>query len=528
MKRFTAFLLAFVFCICLVAPSSARAADFQATYTSDLSLGNYKYFLIFSYFGTYYLFCLNDRSEDNFDSGVQFFVTSSPSTSYLGITGGSVSKYYVYRYTFNGSVFSSGRTIDTSTDNYWDFYNSGGGAVVLASNCDIYDQDGYKIRSGDYENFLTYFTNPEQVQYVVNNYVPEEPTSEGGNSGGNLNIDFSSLTDSLKGFFDSLNNTLNDLIDVVSSIPDNISGAVSSSFHEAVTDYLSSIDNRLANILEMILTKSLLTEYLQNIKIAVEDADTHINDYLSQINVKNGVISNTLGSILTEIQSINTTLTNFYTDFPQEIKKVTDSIETLETTLSLDLIQFQAVVNNKFNDVLNILDTIGGSVLSIENYVKYISDISGHVGSIDIYFKSFYENFTGSFTNTINSIFNAICSLPSLIYNDLKYLFIPQNDDYFKDIIDTINAKFGFIHQFIELGDILVDNSGSFTNTPPVFKIELKDNKYFGTVTFNLVDWSKVSDYIPYVKALTSGITLYSFIRRTRKKLPEVISGGGC
>lgn len=523
MKRFTAFFLSIILCICCLVPVSVRAAEFQATYTSDLDLSNCKYFFICSDNSDYYLYCLNDRADSNFN-GIQFFVSSDSSKSYLGITGGTVSKYVVSRFKYNSlsGFFENKNALSGSYSSGWDFYNSGSGRKILAANADIYDQDGYKIRSGDYENFLSYFTNPEQVQHVVNNYVPEEPTSEGGNSGSNFNIDFSSLTDSLKGFFDSLNNTLNDLIDVVSSIPANVSGAVSSSFHKAVTDYLSSIDNRLANILEMILTKSLLTEYLQNIKIAVEDADTHINDYLSQINVKNGVISNTLGSILTEIQSINTTLTVFCnTDFPQSVQNIIDSITDFKNTFSLFVTNF----NNIFG--VNFESSIRGQLNSIINSCVNISgkigNISGSIGDISIDLKKMFDD-NGYFQRIINAI-NAI---PASIQDILEYLFIPQNDDYFKDIIDTINAKFGFIHQFIELGDVLVDNSGSFTNTPPAFKIEFKDNKYLGTVTFNLVDWSKVSDYIPYVKALTSGITLYLFIRRTRKKLPEVISGGGC
>lgn len=515
MKRFTAFCLALLIIFLPFSYSeryiNSYAAEPFITYSSDWNFADYDFIFLGGTSSVTSIFMLRSNSSNNYSDKIQFFVSTDVNKTSIYFSSNSHSlDYYSHSYRIK-SPFTSTEYIDYSSVYGFNFYGTDS-FHIIASTADIVDQDGYTVFHADYDEFLSYFTNADKVRSVTSDYsTSEEPTSEGGSSGGNLNIDFSSLTDSLEGFFDSLNDTLNDLIDVVSSIPDNISGAVSSSFHEAVTDYLSSIDNRLANILEMILTKSLLTEYLQDIKIAVEDADTHINDYLSQINVKNGVISNTLGSILTEIQSINTTLTNFYIDFPQEIKKVTDKVGILETTLSAFLTNFNSFVTS----LTSKLDNISYDIISKLNSIQ-VNELTAISNKLNV--------LSSGFQNVVN----AVNGIPASIQDILEYLFIPQNNDYFKDIIDTINAKFGFIHQFIELGDVLVDNSGSFTNTPPAFKIEFKDNKYLGNVTFNLVDWSKVSDYIPYVKALTSGITLYLFIRRTWKKLPEVISGGGC
>ena len=530
MKHFTAFFLTIVLCICCLVPVSARAAEFQVTYSSDLGISDYKYFFIClnQSDNCYYLFCLNDR-VNSLSNGIQFVVNADSSQSKLkGGTSGDTATYTYcwFKYNSDTNTFGNKSTSGNTTMSGWDFYNSGSGRKILAANADIYDQEGYKILSGDYENFLSYFTNPEQIQHVVNNYVPEEPTSEGGSSGesgGLINIDFSGITSTFTNLITPIQLKLADIYNILLDIKQIVNERI----------YL-----KIIHINELQREVEKVTDKLDDVVTAlgstaiVDKLDSISYDIISkldsiQINELTA-IKNKLDDIKNILNVFEIKFTNFTDIGNSSIRTIVDSIETAETTIATDLVQFQSAVTNKFVDVLNILDTIGGSVLSIESYVKYISDISGHVSSIDVYFKSFYENFTGSFTNTINSILNAICSLPSLIYEDLKYLFIPQNDDYFKDIIDTINAKFGFIHQFIELGDVLVDNSGSFTNTPPNFTIELKDNKYFGTVTFNLVDWSRVSDYIPYVKALISGITLYLFIRRTRKKLPEVISGGGC
>ena len=66
MKRFTAFFLAFAFCFCFFVPSSARAAEFQATYTTDISIQNYKYCFITVKNGAYVLYLVNENENTSF------------------------------------------------------------------------------------------------------------------------------------------------------------------------------------------------------------------------------------------------------------------------------------------------------------------------------------------------------------------------------------------------------------------------------------------------------------------------------
>ena len=278
MKRFTAFLLALVLCLTCLIPVSANAAEFQATYTSDLGLGNFKYFFIArTSSGDYCLYCLKDK-EGNISEGIQFYVSSDPKKSYLGIEGGQVSKYFGSRFSFTASTgfFSNKSALSGSYVTGWNFYNSNNSSnVILASNADIYDQDGYKIRSGDYENFLSYFTNPEQVQYVVNNYVPASKDDNGGGSGG-VNIDLSEILDRLDAiinFFGGSDGGSQSIGEALIALTNTLEAVTTAVSTEIVNEVLTNIDNRLANISQMILERTLLTEYLTNIKIAVEDAD---------------------------------------------------------------------------------------------------------------------------------------------------------------------------------------------------------------------------------------------------------------
>ena len=496
MKRFTTFFLAFVLCFTCLFPMSVRAAEFQATYTSDLELGDYKYFFICQDSSNYVLYCLSDKEGNNID-GIQFYVTSTSSSSYLGVKGGTVSKYNIVRYTFNSSTGLFASRNEVTSGSYitgWDFYSSGSGKVILAANADIYDQDGYKVRSGDYSNFLTYFTNPEQVSHVINNYVPEpttEPATTGegsGESGGLINIDFSGITSTFTNLITPIQLKLADIYNILVDIKQIVNERI----------YL-----KIIHINELQREVEKVTDKLDDIVTALGSTD--IVDKLDSVSDD---ITDELSDILTALSGFSTNFQTFCTTFNGSF---TDRIESIKDTLTVISVRFTTFCNGWASK----LDNISYDIISKLNSIQ-----SGELTAI--------SNKLNGLSSGFQSVVTAVNGIPSSIQDILEYLFIPQNDDYFQDIIDTINSKFGFINQFIELGDVLVNNSESFTNTPPNFTIEFEDNDIFGDLSFDLIDWSKISDYVSYVKALTGGITLYLFIRRTRKRLPEIISGGGC
>ena len=497
MKQFTAFFLTIVLCFLCLVPVSARAAEFQATYTSNLPFEDYDYFIIFydNSNSSYWLYILNSYGENSVD-GVQFYVTSSPSTSYLAVTSGATQFYRGNSYKFDDSEFfvQNGSVTSGGTKSNFNFHGTDTGRGILSSNCDIYDQNNYKIRSGDYENFLSYFTNPEQVQHVVNNYVPE-PTTEAattgegsGESGGLINIDFSGITSTFTNLITPIQLKLADIYNILVDIKQIVNERI----------YL-----KIIHINELQREVEKVTDKLDDIVTTLGSTD--IVDKLDSVSDD---ITDELSDITTALSGFSTNFQTFCTTFNGSF---TDKIESIKDTLTVISVRFTTFCNGWASK----LDNISYDIISKLNSIQ-----SGELTAI--------SNKLNGLSSGFQSVVTAVNGIPSSIQDILEYLFIPQNNNYFQDIIDTINSKFGFINQFIELGDVLVNNSESFTNTPPNFTIEFEDNDIFGDLSFDLIDWSKISDYVSYVKVLTGGITLYLFIRRTRKRLPEIISGGGC
>ncbi|MDE6848947.1 MAG: hypothetical protein K2J44_06335 [Ruminococcus sp.] len=126
--------------------------------------------------------------------------------------------------------------------------------------------------------------------------------------------------------------------------------------------------------------------------------------------------------------------------------------------------------------------------------------------------------------NILSQILGAVNSLPDKFGELLKYLFIPQ-EEHFTHLIDEINKHFGFIHQIIKLGDVLV-NESDFNDFQPSYSIGF-DSDTYGHFKTEIIDFSVVAPYVDIIKGINTGIILYFFIRRTRRKLPDIINGTG-
>ena len=137
---------------------------------------------------------------------------------------------------------------------------------------------------------------------------------------------------------------------------------------------------------------------------------------------------------------------------------------------------------------------------------------------------------------TVKDIFNSIANLPGKIadaisgfFTDLKdglleglkYLFIPS-DNLFLDLIDLVKSKFNFIFQIIEITDVLLND---YSETPPDFNISF-DTKW-GNFDAQLIDLSVFETYRNFVRGIILATSWYFFIRKLRKRIPDVINGIG-
>lgn len=499
MKRFTAFFLAFAFCLCFFVPSSARAAEFTATYTTDIGIQNYKYCFIASNNGSYVLYLVNENENTSFSSGLQFYATSSATNSCINIRNSdlSTSMYDVSYSNYNSETgyFGSVSNIRTVSEKGFAFFGQSSGKVILASNCDIYDQDNVLLVSGNYSNFLSYFSNPEFVQQHVTDYTHhEEPTTTtttAGESGGGSG----SLLD-LSGLFDSI-----------------------TSLGNTFTNLITPIQLKLADIYDVLVQiKNIVNEriYLKIIHINELQREVEkVTDKLDSLISAFGTLDTGISGITDNLDDINDDIQNKLDSISSDIINKLDSIQvneltSIKDTLTVIKVNFVSFVNGWASK----LDNISYDIISKLNSIQ-----SGELTAISSKLNALSSGF--------QSVVSAINGIPNSIQNLLEYLFVPTNNTYYQEIIDIINEKFGFVNQIIALGDVLVDNSNSFTNTPPSFRITFDNHKYFGNLSFELIDFSKLANYIDYIKAITSGITLYFFIRRTRRRLPEIISGGG-
>lgn len=137
----------------------------------------------------------------------------------------------------------------------------------------------------------------------------------------------------------------------------------------------------------------------------------------------------------------------------------------------------------------------------------------------------------------VKDIFNSIANLPQKIadaiigfFTDLKdglleglkYLFIPS-DNLFLDLIDLVKSKFNFIFQIIEFTDVLLNYD--YSETPPDFKISF--NTKWGNFDAQLIDLSVFETYRNFVRGIILATSWYFFIRKLRKRIPDVINGIG-
>lgn len=134
------------------------------------------------------------------------------------------------------------------------------------------------------------------------------------------------------------------------------------------------------------------------------------------------------------------------------------------------------------------------------------------------------EKIQEAFNDFINNIISTVLSVPDLISDALKYLFVPS-DNLFIDLVDLIKSKFNFIFQFIELGNFLL--TYDYSEYHPDISIDFVDSVElpWGTFSVDFLDWSVIEPYRDHIKNFTFGISFFFFTLKIRKRLPSIISG---
>lgn len=76
----------------------------------------------------------------------------------------------------------------------------------------------------------------------------------------------------------------------------------------------------------------------------------------------------------------------------------------------------------------------------------------------------------------------------------------------------------------MKLGDALFN--AKFDTVQPSYSIEF-DSDTYGHFETDIINFSVVEPYVDLIRGINTGIILYFFIRRTRRKLPDIINGTG-
>jgi len=465
------------------------------------------------------------------------------------------------------STFSSGNIYGWVFDGYSSFDSSAGASnkYIIGSNVDIYDYSGVLLRAGDYNTLCSYFKNG-LVGSSDKSQNPQ-PTTSGGSSG-NVSIDLGDIPVTLGNIFDKLGA----IADSLNAITTAISATVIADKLDEMKNLLDETKNLLSNFIkshsvDLESAVSSLSGKLDEIKTEILNFERYFSEF-SSVNgeIKNifsalsGVnqnISNLKQSIESKFDNFTNSFNSYANDVVSDIKDNVLNIRGLNESILSKLDSLINRIPTNFTDIMNsIIDCINSvsgkisdSYSELKNISYYSNWINNNIRDYFSWIQSFLndELLTGFCTDiykvcnniyellltycygiadSVTDIRNSVVSLPKDLKALLIELFIPKDKDRFSKFIDEINEHFGFVHQIIELGDVLISDDAVFFDIKPSYSIKF-DSDTYGHFQSEIIDFSVVQPYIKFIKALNTGIVLYFFIRRTRKRLPEIISGTG-
>lgn len=448
-----------------------------------------------------------------------------------------------------GWVFDDYSVFDSSRGSYCKY--------IIGANCDIYDYAGNLLRAGDYDNLCSFFVGGlEGSSDKSQNPVPAETTTGVGSGGGSTNIDLGNIPDLLA-------NILNKL-DVLGTLADSLDAVATSISAVVISDKLDQIITQLSNILGRMFNLEQLENYLDNkFSPIASDIFELKKAFLDFVTVGNEIkkLPSLFGDIGLQFSSLindlNDTLDGISAYFGDDniIGDIKGNIATLrsntETIISklVSIIDCLSDLSGKIKDCYSELHNISYYSKWINDNIRSVNDRLFNFGealfvthlpaietvlsgisdaivgfSLDFSrFRVFFDTYAKGVVETIVDIYKLLKSLPENISSLLKELFIPKEDHF--SGFDDIKKHFEFVNQILKIGDAIVD-SAKFYKKPPVFNFNFS-HELFGEFSVKLDFGIIPYKYVVFVRNFIRGVTLIVFVRRTRKRLPDVINGCG-
>ncbi|MDE6775298.1 MAG: hypothetical protein K2J37_03225 [Ruminococcus sp.] len=123
---------------------------------------------------------------------------------------------------------------------------------------------------------------------------------------------------------------------------------------------------------------------------------------------------------------------------------------------------------------------------------------------------------TGISNSILTNILNAITNIKNGFIEGIEYLFKPS-DNLFIELQEVIETKFDFVHQIIELGNIVI--TADFSDSPPDNTITIYGKE------INFVDWSLYDTYKPVIDGIIIVVSYYFYVQKLIKRIPGIIGG---
>lgn len=523
--------------------------------------------------------------KDNGNSGRLYFSVAKSASDTRYYSGSYTAydittNYYVDVAEYNNSTGLWGTPYKASSvsnsskfvfDNYSTFESTC--KYIIGANCNIYSYFGTLVRSGDYDILNLFFLGGLKGS-TDKTEQPTETTTTNSSSGGVSDSGIISRLETISDIVRNLAESLSIIIDALSGLKN---GTVSSDLTDrldSIRDLIFDIKSLITDIKGSIFSLSDLTSYLDDkfsdisLNIAKIASDTenlrnnfwefaslgghiqklaeliaHVDTAIQQLDSSLGssfdTVTDKLNSILNAInnnklfldfedtiKSIQSELhtsklyldsinTKIFSDFENVIKSIQSELHTMK--LYLDNINTK--IFDSFGDLSSKLSDCYSELTNVSYYSKWINNNLVELSKNFLEFCDALFDHLRAIEGYIIDVYNSIGSLPESLEELLKKLFIPTEHDFSE--FEELKEKFGFVYQIIDLSNTLFADFES-CEVAPVFVFNI-DSDLFGSFSFTF-DFSCIpSESLSFFRDLVSAISIFVFINRTRRRLPNII-----
>ena len=194
---------------------------------------------------------------------------------------------------------------------------------------------------------------------------------------------------------------------------------------------------------------------------------------------------------------------------------------------------------NWFAKIVGFLENIWNSILELPSkFATWFDNIISEIQELPSKFATWFETIidgiqalpdvlSGWFSDVLEwlaSIWDAICSIPDLILEGIRAIFVPS-EDFVTTKVEALRERFSWIEPILGYGEFI--KTQLVDPEPPVLYIHLGDAEgklnYGGTVKFLDMTW--YARYKSQGDAIISGFLWALFAWRMYVKLPGIING---